>query len=185
MKTYQKKLLIYGIPAVLCCIIAALVSGLAFHAGALYAIFWGMLFGGSGATLARLIYHLYLKDYAPEMWQITVYMLLACGGWLGGILSTSWGWTTLFLAVMCVGILMALGTRFCKAVAEVRIKNSLEATLRYEYVDDKLGGSSNLDKPLTVVKNGTALTVEEALKAGETEAAKKGREYIKKITEGK
>ena len=185
MKTYQKKLLIYGIPAVLCCIIAALIAGLVFHSGVFYSIFWGILFGGIGSTAARLIYHLYLRDYAPEMWQITIYMLLACGGWLGGILSTSWGWTTLWLAVMCIGILMALGTRFCKIVAEVKTRNSLESTLRYQYVDDKLGGSPNLDKPLTVVVDGQALTVEEALKAGKTEAAKKGREYIRKITEGK
>lgn len=185
MKTYQKKLLIYGIPAMLCCIIAVLVVGLAFHTGALYAIFWGILFGGVGATLARLVYHLYLKDYAPEMWQITVYMLLACGGWLGGILSTSWGWTTLWLAVMCVGILMALGTRFCKAVAEARTKNSLERTLRYQLVDDMLGGAPNLDKPLTLILDGQPLTVEEALNAGKTEEARKGREYIRKITEGK
>lgn len=185
MKTYQKKLLIYGLSGILCCIIAALVSGLVFATGALYAIFWGILFSGIGVTVSRLIYHLYLKDYAPEMWQITIYMLLACGGWLGGILSSSWGWTTLWLSVMCIGILMALGTRFCKAVAEIRTKNSLEKTLRYQYVDDKLGGAPNLDKPLTVKVDGQALTVEECLKAGKTEEAKKGRDYIKKITEEK
>lgn len=185
MKTYQKKLLIYGLSGILCCIIAALVSGLVFATGVQYAIFWGILFGGIGVTVSRFIYHLYLKDYAPEMWQITIYMLLACGGWLGGILSTSWGWTTLWLSVMCIGILMALGTRFCKAVAEIRTKNSLEKTLRYQYVDDKLGGAPNLDKPLTLIVDGQALTVEEALKAGKTEAAIKGRDYIKKITEEK
>ena len=112
-------------------------------------------------------------------------LLLACGGWLGGILSTSWGWTTLWLAVMCIGILMALGTRFCKAVAEARTKNSLENTLRYQFVDDRLGGTPNLDKPLTLIVDGQALTVAEALKAGKTDAARKGRDYIRKITEGK
>ena len=55
MKAYQKKLLIYGIPAVLCCIAAALVAGLAFQVGILYSLFWGMFFGGAGATLARLV----------------------------------------------------------------------------------------------------------------------------------
>ena len=184
MKSYQKKLLIYGIPATLCCIIAALVSGLAFHTGALYAIFWGILFGGLGTTVARLGYHLYLKDYAPEMWQISIYMILACGGWLGGILSSSWGWTTLWLSVMCIGILMALGTRFCKAVAEARTKDSLEKTLRYRYVDDKLGGTLDLDAPLCKVDK-EAMTVEEAEKAGAIAAAQAGREYIRKITEGK
>ncbi len=185
MKTYQKKLLIYGIPGVLCCIIAALLAGLVFSSCLAYSIFWGILFGGVGTTLARLVYHIYLKDYAPEMWQITIYMLLACGGWLGGILSSSWGWTTLWLSVMCIGILMAVGTRFCKAVAEVRTRNSLESTLRYQLVDDKLGNSPNLDKPLTLKVDGQALTVEEALKAGKIEEARKGRDYIRKITGGK
>ena len=184
-KAWQKKLLIYGITGVLCCIIAALVSGLALGETPLYAIFWGLLFGALGVTLSRLIYHLVLKDYAPEMWQITVYMLLACGGWLGGILSTTWGWTTLSLSVMCIGILMAVGTRFCRAVAVTKVKNSLEYTLRYQYMDDVLGGTPNLDKPLTTVINGTALTVAEAEKAGKTDAAEKGRRYIMKITEGK
>ena len=185
MKTYQKKLLIYGTPAFLCCIITAFIAGIVFDTGALYAIFWGMLAGGLGAIVSRLAYHLYLKDYAPEMWQITIYMLLACGGWLGGILSSSWGWTTFWLSLMCIGILMALGTRFCRSVAEERTKNSLESTLRFQFVDDRLGGTPNLDKPLTLILDGQALTVEEALKAGKTEEARKGREYIRKITEGK
>lgn len=185
MKAYQKKLLIYGLPGILCCIIAALIAGFAFSQGVAYSIFWGMFFGGVGTTLSRLIYHLYLKDYAPEMWQIEIYMVLACGGWIGAVLATTWGWVSIWLSVMCIGILMALGTRWCKAVAEVRTRNSLESTLRYQYVDDKLGGSPNLDKPLTVMVDGQALTVEEALKAGKTDAAKKGREYIRKITEGK
>ena len=185
MKAYQKKLLVYGIPAAVCCITAALVAWLAYGTGLAYALFWGIFAAGIGATVARLVYHLCLRDYAPEMWQIEVYMVLACGGWLGGILSASWGWTTLWLAVMAGAILMALGTRFCKEVAEVRTKNSLERTMRYQLSEDRLGGTPNLDRPLTLVVNGQALTVEEALKAGKTEEAMKGREYIRKIMEGK
>ena len=185
MSVLRKKILIYLLSAIAGFLIAALVSVLAFDESLLYALFFGLFGAAVSGMLARVVYHLSLKDYAPEMWQITIYMLLACGGWLGGILSTSWGWTTLWLSVMCIGILMALGTRFCKAVAEIRTKNSLEKTLRYQYVDDKLGGAPNLDKPLTLIVDGQALTVEEALKAGKTEAAIKGRDYIKKITEEK
>ena len=162
MKAYQKKLLIYGVSAAFCFITASLLSGVVFSTETAYAFFWGILSGGIGVTVARLVYHLVLKDYAPEMWQITVYMLLSCGGWLGGILATSWGWTTFWLSVMCVGIIMAAGTRFCRRVSETRVQNSLETTLRYRYIDDKLGGTPDLDSPLTVVVNGQALTVEEA-----------------------
>ena len=184
MKSYQKKLLIYGTVAVICCVSAALIAAFAFSEAATYAIFWGILGGGAGVTVARMAYHLYLRDYAPEMWQITIYMLLACGGWLGGILSSSWGWTTLWLSVMCIGILMALGTRFCRSVAEAKVKNSLESTLRYHFVDDKLGGALDLNQPLCLVDK-EAMTVEEAEKAGAIAAAQVGREYIRKITEGK
>ncbi len=185
MKIWQKKLLIYGIPGILCCIVAALVAGLVFDTGAMYAVFWGVFFGGLGVTVSRLVYHLVLKDYAPEMWQIEIYMLLSCGGWIGAVLATSWGYVSLWLCVMAIGILMALGTRFCKAVAEAKVRSSLEVTLRYRYIDDKLGGTPDLDHPLTVIKDGQPLTVEEAEKAGEKKAAESGREYIRKITEGK
>lgn len=185
MKTWMKKLLIYGLSGVAGMIVASIVSGLAFHVGVLYALLWGIFGAGIAIVLSRLIYHLVLRDYAPEMWQIEIYMMLACGGWLGAILATTWGWVSLWLAAMCVGILMALGTRFCKAVAEAKVKSSLEVTLRYRFVDDRLGGTPDLDNPLTVVKSGQALTVEEAEKAGEKEAAERGRAYIRKITEGK
>ena len=185
MKSWQKKLLIYGLVAVAGLLVAALISGLGFHTGAVYAVLFGAFGAGISVTLARVIYHLSLKDYAPEMWQITVYMIIACGGWLGAVLATTWGWVSLWLSIMSLGILMALGTRFCRAVAVVKTQNSLERTLRYQYADDKLGGAPNLDKPLTVKVDGQALTVEECLKAGKTEEAKKGRDYIKKIMEGK
>lgn len=185
MKSWQKKLLIYGASGLFCGIAGAIVSALAAGETPLYAIFWGMLFCALGATVARVVYHLSLKDYAPEMWQITVYILLACAGWTGGILSTTWGWTTFSLSLMCVGILMAVGTRFCKSVAVTKVKSSLEYTLRYQFMNDVLGGTPNLDAPLTLILNGRALTVDEAEKAGKTEAAEKGRAYIKKITEGK
>ena len=183
MKAWRKKLLIYGIAGLIGILAAALIAGLVFRTGAVYAILFGAFGGGVSVTLARVIYHLRLKDYAPEMWQITIYMVLACGGWLGAVLATTWGWVSFSLAVMSLGILMALGTRFCKAVAEARTKSSLEGTLRYRYVDDKLGGTPDLDHPLTLVKGGQALTVEEAEKAGETEAARRGRDYIRMITE--
>ena len=185
MKAWQRKLLIYGIAAVVGILAVALIAGLVFRTGAVYAILFGVAGGAVSVTAARLIYHLYLRDYAPEMWQITIYMLLAAGGWLGAVLATTWGWVSLWLAMMSIGILMALGTRFCKAVAVSRTKTSLEDTLRYRYIDDKLGGTPDLDHPLTVVINGQALTVAEADAAGEGEAAKSGREYIKLITEGK
>lgn len=176
----SKKLLIYGCCGVSAFIIACLIAGLVFRTGLMYAMFYGLLFAGLAVTLARTVYHLILKDYAPEMWQISIYMIVACIGWLGGILSLTWGWASLSLAVMVGAILMAVGTRFCKEVARAKTTSSLEQTLRYKFVDDILGGAPNNDAPLCLV-NGTPMTVAEAEKAGAVEVAKKGREYIQKI----
>lgn len=177
----QKSLLVYGLSGAAGALIASLVAGLAFDEGLQYSIFWGMLGAGVGVTCARIVWHLALKDYAPEMWQISIYMLVACGGWLGGILSTTWGWTSVSLAVMAAAILMALGTRFCRIVAEARVASSLERTLRYRLVDDRLGGVENLDAPLIKV-DGNALTVEEAVKAGvAADRIKAARDYIEKL----
>lgn len=181
LKGWQKKLLIYGGTALACCIIAALVSGLSFRTGTTYAIFYGLFGAGAGAVIARTVYHLFLKDYAPEMWQISIYMLLACGGWLGAVLALSWGWVSLWLSVMCIGVLMAVGTRFCKEVAKSRVSSSLEQTLRYKLSGDRLGGEVLTDSPLTVVKDNVALTVAEAEKAGFKDSAARGREYIKTL----
>ena len=184
MSVLKKKILIYLLSAFAGFLTTALVSGLAFDEGLLYALFFGFFGAGVAAMLARVAYHLALKDYAPEMWQITIYIALACGGWLGAVLSTTWGWASLWLSVMCIGILMALGTRFCKEVAKQRISSSLERTLRYRFVDDVLDGAPNLDAPLCLIK-GSAMTVEEAEKAGEKDKAAEGRAYINRITGGK
>ena len=185
MKEIKKKMLIYGISAAVAFLAAALLAGLVFDQGAQYSIFWGMLFAGLAMTIARIAYHLAIKDYAPEMWQISVYMLLACAGWFGGIMSLTWGWASLFLAVMVGAVLMAAGTRFCRAVAVQKTTSSLERTLRYRYVDDRLGGTLNLDAPLLLM-NGTAMTVEEAALAGASaRQLQEARAYIAKITGGK
>ena len=184
MSVLKKKILVYLLSALAGFMSAAFVAGLIFKESMLYAVFFGVFGAGVSAMIARVIYHLALKDYAPEMWQISIYISLACGGWLGAVLSTTWGWVSLWLSVMCIGVLMALGTRFCKEVARQRTSSSLERTLRYRFVDDVLGGTPNLDAPICLVK-GTAMTVEEAEKAGAKDKAAEGRMYISKITGGK
>ena len=184
MNVTEKKVLIYGTAALTGFLISSLVAGIIFKETVLYSVFFGLFGAVIAALVARLAYHLSLKDYAPEMWQITIYIALSDAGWLGAVLSTTWGWVSLWLSVMCIGILMALGTRFCKEVSKQRATSSLERTLRYRFVDDVLGSAPNLDAPLCLVK-GTAMTVEEAEKAGEREKAAEGRAYIARITGGK
>lgn len=183
LQSGQKKLIIYGSAALVCGIIAAVVAAVPFRTGAAYAIFYGGFGAAVGGVLARTAYHIILKDYAPEMWQISIYLLVASAGWLGAVLALSWGWVSLWLSVMCIGILMAVGTRFCKSVAKTRVSASLETTLRYRLSGDKLDGKALVDSPLTVVKDNVALTVAEAENQGFKDAAKKGRDYIKSLLE--
>lgn len=182
MTMLKKKILIYGVSALFTFIIASLIARLAFSESVIYSLFWGALGAGVAITVARTVYHLALKDYAPEMWQISVYMAVACGGWALGIISTTWGWASLALAIMTGAILMAIGTRFCKEVAVQRTSSSLERTLRYELMDDRLGGTPNLDKPLILVA-GTPLTIEEARRVGVSDdKLMPALAYIRKIT---
>ena len=182
MTTKKVTIITYAASALAGLLAAALVAGLAFDQGVLYSIFWGLFGGGVALTVARTALHLVRKDYAPEMWQISLYMLLACGGWLGGILSISWGGASLALAVMVTAMLMAVGTRFCKEVAIQRTASSLERTLRYKPTGDVLGAAPNLDAPLIMVQ-GNAMTVEEADKAGvPAEKIKEARSYIDTLT---
>lgn len=178
LKGWQKKLVIYGIAALACFVIAFVVSYVPFRTGAAYACFYGLFGALVAVAAARTVYHIVLGDLAPEMWQISIYMLMCAGGWLGAVLALSWGWVSLWLSVMCIGILMAAGTRFCHQVAESRTRESLETTLRYRLEGDRLGGAVMEDSPLTVVKDNVALTVAEAEAAGFRDAAQKGRNYI-------
>lgn len=183
MKNKHKALLIYGLSALAGVLTASLIAGLVCAQGWLYSIYWGALGGGLGVTVAWFAWHIALKDWAPEMWQIGIYVLFACLGWLGGIMSTTWGVASLCLAVMVTAILMAIGTRFCKIVAAVKTTSSLERTLRYRLVDDKLGGAENLDAPL-ISYGGNALTVEEAVRAGlPAEQIEAARAYIARLIE--
>lgn len=185
MKDYQKKILIYGIPAVVVGIASAIIAALVFGETAFYSICWALAGAALAAVVARVAYHLIQKDNTPEMWQISIYGVVSVAGWVGGILSTTWLWATFALAVMCIGILMATGTRFCKAVARERLRKSLERTLRYKKVGDMLSGELDTKRPLTVIVDSVALTVAEAEKAGYSTEAESGREYIALLLDSK
>ena len=188
MTATKLKTIIYTSAAAVGCIIAALVSGLGFDVGLLYAVFYGLFGAAAAAIIARIAYHIATDDYGPAMWQISIYLMISAGGWLGAVLAESWGAVSISLAVMVSGILMAVGTRFILKPSIVPADDGetsvLATTLRYRYIGDKPDGTLNLDAPLCLVK-GTAMTVEEAFTAGATEEAKAGLAYIKKITGGK
>lgn len=205
MKETKLKLIIYSASALAGAIISFFVSWLAFGETALYAFFFAIFGAGLGVLIARISYHIATGDYAAEMWQVAIYMAIALTGWLGAVLVTTWEWVSLWLCVMSIGILMALGTRFVKKVAETIVavttkteapekskrngkvctddsgETNLENTLRYRFMDDDPNRAPDLDRPLTLAVNRTALTISEAEEQGYTEEAEDGRAYLKEV----
>ena len=200
----MNKYLIYVIAAAA----AALVNGvtlLLLHFPVVMILSWA----AAGAIISSLIAHVVVntlkKEMDPVKWQITVYGVGIAAGWITAILSASWGLFSFGLALMAGCGMMMLGTfilmkkdeRSADRADEDRLEdvpaykeesvtetaNRLINELRYEYVDDVIGGPLNSDKPLCLV-DGNPLTVAEAIERGLDDVAEKGMAYIEKLMEG-
>lgn len=200
----MSKYLIYVITAAA----AALVTGVTLmllHFPVVMILSWA----AAGAIISSLIAHVVVntlkKEMDPVKWQITVYGAGIAAGWITAILSASWGLFSFGLALMAGCGMMMLGTFIlmkrgeCSAdkADEDRLEdvpayteenvtetaNRLINELRYEYVDDVIGGALNSDKPLCLV-DGNPLTVAEAIERGLDDVAEKGMAYIEKLMEG-
>lgn len=198
----MSKYLIYVIVAAA----AALVTGITLmllHFPAVMLLSWAV----AGAIISSLIAHVVVntlrKEMDPVKWQITVYGAGIAAGWITAILSASWGLFSFGLAMMAGCGMMMLGTFILMkkgsysedkaddddALEDVpaydeesvtETANRLINELRYEYVDDVIGGALNSDKPLCLV-DGNPLTVAEAIEKGLDDVAEKGMAYIEKI----
>lgn len=200
----MSKYLIYAIAAAA----AALVTGVALMLLNFPAV---MIFSwaAAGAIISSLIAHVVVntlkKEMDPVKWQITVYGAGIAAGWIAAILSASWGLFSFGLALMAGCGMMMLGTYILmkkeecsgdradedrledvpayKEESVTETANRLINELRYEYVDDVIGGALNSDKPLCLV-DGNPLTVAEAIERGLDDVAEKGMAYIEKLMEG-
>lgn len=203
----MSKYMIYAITAAA----TALVTGvtlLLLHFPAVMFLSWAV----AGAIISSLIAHVVVntlrKEMDPVKWQITVYGVGIAAGWITAILSASWGLFSFGLALiagcgmMMIGtfILMKKGEQHTEHKAEdddaledvpayddeeesvTETANRLINELRYEYVDDLIGGALNSDKPLCLV-DGNPLTVAEAIERGLDDVADKGMAYIEKLME--
>lgn len=165
------------------------------HETLFYSVCWSLVGGGYAAILARTIFHLVMKDYSAEMWQVSIYLIVAVSAWIGAILSLTWGWASFWMAIMIASLIFAIGNRFIAKAMQIAaaametnssefvqtpVLEKLKATQRYEFVDNTLGSASNLDKPLCLI-DGRALTVNEAEAAGYGAIAAEAIEYFKTI----
>ena len=158
-----------------------------------YSVCFGLLAGGSAFLVARIVLQNFVDgNNDPKTWQITIYGLVAVGGWVGAIFSETWGWTSFFLCMVACGLLLAFGTRFLKDedgngipdIFERKRSVKEEVTPQYMYdhmlfklVDDKLGNPADHNRPLCP-SGSLAYTVTEALEKGLDDLAEKGIEYI-------
>ena len=158
-----------------------------------YSICFGALASGSALLLARVVMqNLVDGRNDPKTWQITIYGLVAVGGWVGAIFAETWGWTSIFLCMVACGLLLSFGTRYLKDedgngipdIFERKREPKEEVNKEYMYehmlfklVDDKLGNPADHNRPICPSGN-NAFTVSEALDKGLEELAGKGIEYI-------
>ena len=200
----MSKYLIYAIAAAA----AALVTGVTLilmHFPAVMVFSWALSAAIISSLIAHVVVNTLRKEMDPVKWQITIYGVGIAAGWITAILSFSWGLFSFGLALMAGCGMMMLGTFILMkkgnysedkaddddALEDVpayeeesvtETANRLIKELRYEFVDDVIGGALNSDKPLCLV-DGNPLTVAEAIEKGLDDVAEKGMAYIEKLME--
>lgn len=184
--TQKKRLLIYGIAALVCAICGYF---LAYYWGmwtVVYSLLWAIFAMGVAVIGARIVCHALMKDLTPEFWQITIYIAVSVIGWLGMILTKSWGMTSGSIAFVVAGLVLAVGQRWLKnnigLVTKSAIDDDLYSTLRYRWVDNVFRGVLDLDSPL-ILDGREAITIKEAEDRGMKAEATEAKAYIKKCKE--
>lgn len=188
INSVKLKALLYGGLAFISLLTAFLICFFGLGLGWLYSVSWGLFFGGIGAVLARTIFHLYLGDNKPEMWQVSIYGFVACWGWFGCILCTSYTWMFVWLALIVGMALMLGGVRFIDGWWLIRepkkeedsLLPTLENTRRYKFLEDDPSKGDDLARPLCSI-NGRDMTVAEAEAEGFHALANAGKKYLRKI----
>lgn len=164
------------------------VCFLATNEGLFYSICWGLLAAGYGLAAARIGFHLFLKDNSAEMWQVSIYLILAVTGWLIAILSNSWGMTSFGIAMLAAFVMMGLGTRFIRYAGDW-VREALDKDLsfyienaRWKFLGDSIDAGEDTERALCSV-NGNPLTVAEARKQGYVKEADEGTAYLQACLE--
>lgn len=198
----MSKYMIYTIVAAASALITGVILIL-LHFPVIIALSWALLAAIISSLIAHVVVNTIKQEMNPVKWQITIYGVGIAAGWITAILSASWGLFSFGLALMAGCGMMMFGTFILMkkgnysedkaddddALEDVpaydeesvtETANRLINELRYEYVDDVIGGALNSDKPLCLV-DGNPLTVAEAIEKGLDDVAEKGMAYIEKI----
>lgn len=130
--------------------------------------------------MIRIIYHIVINDNAPETWQVSIYALVACLGWLLAIFSRTTGTDILAFAIMIGAAMMLYGTRFIRLpMTKDEIIEWLRSNVRYKFIEDNPLLGYDTSEPITKIANtGESLTVTEALSWNFIDAAAQGEAYL-------
>lgn len=190
MEANSKKWIFYAATFAVAFIATGLICFFALNQGVFYSVCWGLFAGMIAAICARIGFHLIFKDNSPEMWQVSIYLMMVAAGWLIAVLGTTWTVSSIGLA-MCVGfILMALGTRLIKLkgnwIHEKVALSEDEAcqSLRWKFINDNPSEGEDYSRALCAV-NGTPLTIVEAETQGYVTEAISAREYLRNVIDKK
>jgi len=180
LKISLMKVLLYVGAAAIGAVTAVLVAVFAAHQSAVVSTLWGLFGAGLFASITRVVYHIAMDDSTPQMWQISVYHLLACFGWMFGILSGSEATDTIALAVVISMALMSVGTRFLSLPStQKELLETLEKNLRWKFLDDNPAMGIDEGRPLGLTdSDGIPMTVHEMESLGKAEEALTARAYI-------
>lgn len=142
------KSLFYAGVAVLGAVIGVLFSALLAHQSVAYVTAWAIFGAGLSVLLARVIYHIVNGDNAPIVWQITIYGIIALGGFTAGIFSKTPAMDFISIAVAVGGLAMALGVRFITLPKKRQVMyHFLTKNLSYRFIDDNPLLGIDKDKP--------------------------------------
>lgn len=197
----MNKYLIYTISGASAVLIAGIVLVL-LHFPLVISLSWALAAGMISSLTAHIIVNCLRSEMTPVKWQITIYGIGIAGGWIGAILSSTWGFFSFAVALIAASGMMMLGTFILMKKDEIGgnctddaledvpafvektsdIADRLIHELRYEFVDDVIDGPLNHDRPLCLV-DGNPLTVAEAIEKRLDNVAATGMAYIERLME--
>lgn len=207
--TLKMKLITYSAASIGGLILGMLIASL-MGQGLVLSLCWGVFGAAICAVVSRVVLHSVMEDYSAEMWQISIYFLVSCFGWMGAIMSESWSGFSIAMAVVVAGAMMAIGNRFIRTVDQKTLHLTISALASETLEDIKPSPSGEVmptsdDEDLEALKatqkfrfigdnagnandesravcdvNGLACTVKEAWARGRGAIAAEGIEYLKK-----
>ncbi len=176
-KITKNKIVTYACSAGGVALLCGLLSGLVFHYLPGYIVLWSVFGASLGTCLARVFLHIYFKDNSAEMWQVTIYHFIASGALVGIIYADTWGFVSLFAAILVGMGLMAAASRFVRYHGGTLLIYHIEREMHYFPIGDNPNEVEDENRPL-IPYGEEKLTIAEAEARGFQKEADEARELL-------